>query len=196
MKIAIILGSTRPKYRLGERVAKWVMSETQKYSQAEFAFLDLREYNLPFFNEAEGPRGNKNRQPEENVKKWLEDIASADGYIFITPEYNEGPSAALKNAIDFLAFEAKRKPAVIIGYSDGSNGGMYAPIQLRVNLGEVGIVALKAQQIILNADKIINEDGVVLATEKEALERRFARIFDELFWFTDALKVAREKQKD
>jgi NAD(P)H-dependent FMN reductase len=193
MKIAVILGSTRPTYRLGERVAQWVMSETKKYPKAEFTLLDLREYQLPFFNEEAGPRGNKNRHPQTNVAKWLGDIQTADGYIFITPEYNEGPSAALKNAIDFLAFEARRKPAVIIGYSDGANGGMYAPIHLRVNLGEVGIVALKAQHIILNADTAISETGVANPTEKEALERRFKRLLEELFWFTEALKTARDK---
>lgn len=193
MKIAVVLRSTRPKYRLGERVMKWVINESKKYPQVVFTFLDLRDYNLPFFNENDGPRGNKNRQPEEHVAKWLQDIAAVDGYIFITPEYNEGPSAALKNAIDFLAYEANRKPAVIIGYSDGSNGGMYAPIHLRVNLGEVGIVALKAQQIILNADKAITEEGVANPDDREALERRFSRLADELLWFTDALKTTRER---
>lgn len=192
MKIGVILGSTRPQ-RLGERVAIWVMDETQKYPQAAFSLFDLKDYKLPFFNEDEAPRGNKNRQPEENVANWLKDMESVDGYIFITPEYNEGISAALKNAIDFLAFEAYRKPAVIIGYSDGSNGGMYAPIQLRVNIGETGIVALKAQHIILHADKILSEEGKVIPEEKENMERRFGRMVDELFWFTEALKMAREK---
>lgn len=194
MKIAVILGSTRPQNRLGERVAKWVMRETQKYPQAEFTLLDLRDYNLPFFDEEIGPRGNKNRMPTESVAKWLKDIEEADGYIFIAPEYNAGTSAALKNAIDFLAFEAQRKPAVIIGYSDGANGGMYAPIQLRVNLGGVGMVALKAQQVILNADKVLDADGNAQPEEKERLEKRFATLAKEIIWFTDALKVARAKK--
>lgn len=195
MKIAVILGSTRPKYRLGDRVAKWAMSETRKYPQAEFTFLDLQDYNLPFFNEEEGPRGNSNRHPDANTARWLKDMESADGYIFITPEYNEGPSAVLKNSIDFLGFEANRKPAVIIGYSNGSNGGMYAPIQLRVNIAEVGMVALKTQQIILNADKVIDVSAIPNPENKENLERRFKRLVEELLWFTDALKTAREKNK-
>ena len=194
MNIAVILGSTRPNYRLGERVAKWVMSEVGKYPQATFNLLDLRDYDLPFFNEEEGPRGNKDRHPNENVTRWLKDIAAADGYLFITPEYNEGPSAALKNAIDFLAFEAKRKPAAIIGYSDGANGGMYAPIHLRVYLGEVGVVALKTQQIILNADTVLDEEGVAVPAEKENLERRLKRVTDDLLWFTEVLKAGRENQ--
>jgi NAD(P)H-dependent FMN reductase len=193
MKISIILGSTRPQHRLGERVAKWVIHETSKFSEATYSFLDLRDYDLPFFNENKGPRGNDNRHPAENVARWLEDIAAADGYIFITPEYNEGPSAALKNAIDFLAFEANRKPAAIISYSDGFNGGMYAPIQLRVTLGEVGIIALKTQQIILNADKVLNEEGIPLPEEQPILERRFGRFMDDLIWFTEVLKAGREK---
>jgi len=193
MKIVVILGSTRTKFRLGERVAKWVMNETKKYFKAEFTLLDLREYNLPFFDEEEGPRGNKDRHPAENVKRWIDDIASGDGYIFITPEYNEGPSAALKNAIDFIRHEADRKPAVFIGYSDGANGGMYAPMQLRVNVSEVGMVALKTQQIILSAQKKLNEEGVAQAEHKESLEKRFARLATEIIWFTDTLKTAREK---
>ncbi|HXS15316.1 MAG TPA: NAD(P)H-dependent oxidoreductase [Candidatus Saccharimonadales bacterium] len=68
MKIAVVLGSTRP-HRLGERVAKWVMRETSKYPQSEFILLDLQGYNLPFFNEDEGPRGNENRHLAENVAK-------------------------------------------------------------------------------------------------------------------------------
>ena len=155
--------------------------------------LDLRDYDLPFFNEDEGPRGNDNRRPAENVTRWLADIASADGYVFITPEYNEGPSAALKNAIDFLAFEATRKPAAIIGYSNGSNGGMYAPIQLRVTLGEVGMIALKTQQIILNADKVLDQEGVPTVEDQPILERRFESFMDNLLWFTEVLKVGREK---
>lgn len=192
MKIAIILGSTRPNYRLGERVFTWVKNETAKFPQVEFSFLDLRDYSLPFFNEDEGPRGNKDRHPDENVARWLKDIETADGYLFIIPEYNVYTSGALKNAIDFIGHEAGRKPAALIGYTDGSNGGMYAPFLLRLTLNELEMIAIPGEQIILNADKVISEDGIALDDQKESLERRFSRLLNNLLWYTQALKDARE----
>lgn len=193
MKIAIILGSTRTKFRLGERIAKWVMAESVKYPEAEFELLDLREYQLPFFDEEHGPKGNPQRPVAENIRKWISDIDNADGYIFIVPEYNSSPNAALKNAIDYLAFEMKRKPVVLIGYSDGSNGGMYALIQFRQTISEMDAVALSNQQIILNADKVLDENGNAV-DQKESLERRFERMVKELLWYTKALKSAREEK--
>jgi NAD(P)H-dependent FMN reductase len=191
MKIVVILGSTRPKYRLGERVAKWVMQEIVKFPQAEFTLLDLRDYNLPFFNEEESPKGNKNRHPEEHVEKWLKDIESADGYIFIMPEYNVFVNAALKNAIDFIAHEAARKPAALIGYSDGANGGMYAPFLFRLILNELEIIAIPGEHIIFNTDKAISEEGNASKDQKEAMERRFSRLLNNLLWYTKALKEAK-----
>lgn len=192
MKIAVILGSTRPRYRLGERIFKWLKSVTIKYSEVEFSFLDLIDYDLPFFNEDESPRSNENRYPVENVAKWLKEILSADGYIFITPEYNVYTNAALKNAVDLIAHEAKRKPAALIGYSDGSNGGMYAPFLFRLTLNELEIIAIPGEQIILSVQDVISEDGTPMPDHKEVLERRFFRLFDNLLWYTRALKDARE----
>ena len=192
MKIAVILGSTRPDYRLGERVAKWVMSETKNFTQAEFTLLDLREYNLPFYSEKESPRGNKDYNPPENVKKWLSDLSSADGYIFLTAEYNNAPPAAIKNALDFIAFETKRKPAAILGYTDGSNGATTAIFQLRPMLIPAGIIGIQSEQVILNADKVITEEGVAQDDSKESLERRFTDLVENLLWYVKPLKAARE----
>lgn len=62
MKIAVILSSTRSGYSFGWRVSQWIMNETKKFQQAEFNLLDLRDYDLPIFNEEIGSRGNKNKK--------------------------------------------------------------------------------------------------------------------------------------
>jgi NAD(P)H-dependent FMN reductase len=89
MKIGIVLGSSRAE-RLGERACPFVMACADRMPEAEFALFDLAAYKLPFFDEAIPPWNNPARQAEPNVQCWLDDMAWADGYLFVVPEYNTG----------------------------------------------------------------------------------------------------------
>src|SRR5690348_15855012 len=102
LRIAIIIGSTRPG-RKGEAVAKWVHEITQKRSDAEFELVDIKDFNLPLFDEPKPPI--MGHYTHDHTKRWSEKIASFDGYEFVTPAYNHRPSGALQNAIDFLYAE-------------------------------------------------------------------------------------------
>ena len=93
VKIGIILGSTRPG-RNGEAVAKWVYEIAKKRTDAEFELVDIEEYNLPLLDEPVPPSMGKYSKP--HTKKWAAKIASFDGFVFVTPEYNHGTSGALK----------------------------------------------------------------------------------------------------
>jgi chromate reductase, NAD(P)H dehydrogenase (quinone) len=115
-KIGVVLGSSRG-HRLGERVIRWVLAGAKGVSEADFALFDLASYQLPFFDEAIAPWDNPDRHPVPNVARWLEDMASADGYLFVVPEYNLAVPAVVKNALDLLAHEADAKPASIISYA-------------------------------------------------------------------------------
>jgi NAD(P)H-dependent FMN reductase len=99
LKIAIIIGSTRPG-RNGEAVAKWVYEVAQKRSDAEFELVDIKDFDLPLLDEPMPPVMGQYSKP--HTKVWAAKIDSFDGYVFVTPEYNHGTSGALKNAIDFL----------------------------------------------------------------------------------------------
>src|SRR5476649_2919394 len=102
LKVAIIIGSTRPG-RNGEAVAKWAGEIARRRNDAEFELVDLKDFNLPLLDEA--MPASLGQYAHAHTKKWSAKIASFDAFVFVTPEYNHGPSGALKNAIDFLHAE-------------------------------------------------------------------------------------------
>ena len=98
--ISVIVGSTR-KARFSEKPAQWILQHLQKREGVEARLLDLRDFPMPFFDDPVPP-ATPGRAPYSNevVQRWTAEIASSDGFVFVTPEYNFGPSAVLKNAID------------------------------------------------------------------------------------------------
>src|SRR2546423_2515072 len=113
LRIAIILGSTRPG-RNGEAVAKWVHEIAKKRSDAEFELVDIKDFNLPLLDEPVPPIMGQYSKP--HTKTWAAKIGSFDAYVFVTPEDNHGTSGALKNAIDFLFAEWTNKAAGFVSY--------------------------------------------------------------------------------
>lgn len=140
LKIAIILGSTRPG-RNGEPVAKWVYEAAAQRSDAEFELVDIAEFNLPHLDEAIPPSAGQ--YAHAHTLAWAEKIASFDGFVFVTPEYNHSTSGALKNAIDFLYGEWNNKVAGFVSY--GSVGGTRAVEHLRLIMSELQVATVRAQ---------------------------------------------------
>jgi NAD(P)H-dependent FMN reductase len=140
LRIAIVLGSTRPG-RLGEAVARWVLDKAQQRKDAEYVLLDIAEFVLPLLDEPVPPSRGRYSQP--HTRRWSEAVAGFDGYVFVTPEYNHGPSGALKNALDFLYTEWNDKAAGFVSY--GSTGGVRAVEQLRQVMAELQIADVRSQ---------------------------------------------------
>lgn len=161
MKVGIVLGSSR-SIRLGERVCKFILREADKVPGADFQILDLREYGLPFYDEAIPPQANPARNPPRTVQRWLSDMASADAYVFVTPEYNFGIPGVLKNALDFLAYEAEGKPALIVSYSDNVRGGDLAGQELRLIISKLGMFPLPKSIPLGHAERLFDESGVLV----------------------------------
>jgi NAD(P)H-dependent FMN reductase len=145
IKIAIILGSTRPG-RNGEAVAKWVYQVAQKRSDAEFELVDIKDFNLPLLDEPVPPIMGQYSKP--HTKTWATKIAVFDANAFVTPEYNHGTSGALKNAIDFLFAEWNNKAGGFVSY--GGASGARAVEQLRLNLAEVRMATVRNQGLVLH----------------------------------------------
>jgi NAD(P)H-dependent FMN reductase len=139
-KIGIILGSTRPG-RNGEPVARWVYDIASKRDDAEIELVDIKDYNLPHLDEPMPPSMGQYTQPHTHA--WAEKIASFDGFVFVTPEYNHSTSGALKNAIDFLFAEWNNKAAGFVSY--GSVGGARAAEHLRLMMGELKVADVRNQ---------------------------------------------------
>ncbi len=140
LKVAIIVGSTRPG-RKAEAVAQWIHGIAAARHDAQFEIVDIQEFNLPLLDEPVPPA--MGQYSHEHTKAWSAKIASFDAYVFVTPEYNHGPSGALKNAIDFLFREWNNKSAGFVAY--GSAGGVRAVEQLRQVMGELLVADVRAQ---------------------------------------------------
>jgi NAD(P)H-dependent FMN reductase len=123
MKLAVIIGSTR-EGRKTPAQAKWAANTAKEMDGVDAELVDLRDYPMPFFNEAISPRYNPERQVSPEVKPWLSKLEEFDAYIFVTPEYNHSITGVLKNALDYLTWEFVHKPGAVI--SHGSAGGARA----------------------------------------------------------------------
>jgi len=140
MHIAIVTGSTRPG-RNNIAVARWVLQLAAKRRDADFELVDIADYRLPLLDEPIPPV--LGRYSHGHTKRWAAKIATFDGYVFVTPEYNHGISAALKNAIDYLYAEWNHKAAGFVSY--GGAGGTRAVEQLRLVMGNLMVADVTAQ---------------------------------------------------
>jgi NAD(P)H-dependent FMN reductase len=140
LKVAIILGSTRPG-RNGEAVSKWMYEIAKKRNDADFELVDVKDFNLPLLDEPIPPSMGK--YSKEHTKTWSAKINSFDAYVFVTAEYNHGIPGALKNAIDFLFKEWNNKVAGFVGY--GSAGGVRSVEQLRLVMAELKVATVRTQ---------------------------------------------------
>jgi NAD(P)H-dependent FMN reductase len=162
-RIGVVLGSSRGGQRLGERVARFALATAKEVPEADFALFDLASYQLPFFDEALAPWENPDRRPAPNVARWLEDVASADGYLFLVPEYNLAVPAVVKNALDLLSHEAAAKPASVLSYSDTSYGGIVAGHELRLVLNKLEMLPLPKTIPLAHAEELLDPDGGLVA---------------------------------
>lgn len=140
IKIAIILGSTRPN-RVGAQVADWVAEIAAERTDAEYTYIDLQDHPLPHLDEPLSPF--LHQYQHDHTKDWAATVEPFDGYVFVTAEYNHGIPGVLKDAIDYLSHEWTNKAAGIVSY--GISGGTGAAFQLRQILGQLGIADVSAQ---------------------------------------------------
>ena len=143
IKVAIVTGSTRPG-RNNEAVARWVYDIARTRGDAQFELVDIQDYALPLLDEPVPPSMGQYAHP--HTKAWAAKIASFDAYVFVTPEYNHAPPAALKNAIDYLYREWNDKAAGFVSY--GAAGGARAVEQLRLVMAELMVADVRAQVML------------------------------------------------
>jgi NAD(P)H-dependent FMN reductase len=185
IKVAIIIGSTRPG-RKAEAVARWVYEIAKKRGGAEFELVDIKDYDLPVLDEAVPPSMGQYSQP--HTKAWAAKVASFDAFVFVTPEYNHGPSGALKNAIDYLYAEWNNKAAGFVSY--GSAGGARAVEQLRLVMGELQVADVRAQ-VMLSLFTDFEDFSVFKPARLH--ERSVSTMLDQVIAWGTALKTVRHK---
>lgn len=186
--ILVILGSTR-QGRNGDAVAQWLMSRLYARFDATFELVDLREIALPFFDAPAGPAYGA---VAAEARGWADRVQAADGFIFITPEYNHGYPAPLKNAIDHLYREWGHKPAAIVSYG-GLAGGYRAAEQLRQVLVELKVVPVREQVGVPAIWAAFDEAG---EPRDAGLDGAIDAMATELLWWATALIPARERDRE
>lgn len=194
MKFAIVIGSAREN-RVSDRQAKWLKSVAEDIaSDHEWNLVDLKEYDLPLMEEPLPPMAGKRPELTDAQNDYLKVMDEADGFIMVTPEYNHGMPAVLKNAIDTLDYQLIKKPVAIA--SHGVVGGARANEQVRLvvnsNLG--GLPIPQSGTFFGVLSDLIDENGVL--SSKDSFNHKHAvGMIESLVWHAAALKTARENEK-
>jgi NAD(P)H-dependent FMN reductase len=187
--LSVIVGSTR-QGRFSERPARWILQHLKQRTSIDARLLDLRDFPMPFFDQPMPP-AMPGRPPYENevVKAWTAEIARSDGFIFVTAEYNYGPPAVLKNALDWVYPEWNRKAAAFVSY--GSVSGARGVQQLRETAIELQMAPVRSSVHIPVATLWAHFQGGDVETGLAELEASAKTMIDDLLWWTAALKTAR-----
>ena len=166
-------------------------STSKKRSNIETQLLDLRDYPMPFFDQPIPP-AMPGRAPYENdvVKKWTAEIARSDGFVFVTPEYNHGYPAVLKNALDWVYPEWNRKACAFVSY--GSVSGARSVEQLRQVAIELQLAPIRSSVHVPPETFMMHFKGGDINAGLEKLVEPADVMIDDLLWWTEALKMKRE----
>jgi NAD(P)H-dependent FMN reductase len=185
--LRIIIGSTRPG-RIGPSVAAWIAERAEEHGGFDVQVTDLADLNLPLLDEPNHPR--LRQYTHQHTKDWSALVAASDAFIFVTPEYNYGFNAALKNAIDYLFHEWHHTAAGIVSYG-GVAAGTRAAQMLKQVLTALKIVPVPESVNIPFVAQHLDEDRRFKSTE--LIDASATAMLDEVLKWTASLAPLREK---
>lgn len=185
-QLTVVIGSTRPG-RAGLPIAQWFTSRAEAHGLFSVGVADLAEIGLPLLDEPAHPR--LGRYEHQHTKDWSATVAASDAFVFVTPEYNYGCPAALKNAIDFLHAEWKHKPVGFVSYG-GVAAGTRAVQQLKQVVTTLSMMPVFASVSIPFFQQLLDEEGRVQANE--TMEQAADAMLDDLHATEAALRVLRD----
>lgn len=176
-RVAVIVGSVRER-RFADVPARWLMTLLAERADVQPTLLDLRDFPMPFFDQAQAPAGKRAPYPDAHVESWTREIAAADAFVMISPEYNHGYTAVLKNAIDWVFREWNHKPLAFVAY--GSVGGARSVEQLRG-------VAIELQMVPTRRAIHLPIEWLVAHARGESLTSKLATLKDSAEHMVDEL---------
>jgi NAD(P)H-dependent FMN reductase len=186
-KLAIIIGSIRVK-RFAEQAAHWVEAIAKRRADFDVALIDLKDYPMPLFAEEASPLHAPSK--DEIARRWQKKVAEFDAYVCTAAEYNHGPTAVLKNALDYAYVEWNKKPISFVGY--GGVGAARAIEQLRLQAIALQMAPMgMAVNILYPAYLAVVQEGKKLS-DFDYLNQSAEDMLDRLAWWTGALKAARD----
>jgi NAD(P)H-dependent FMN reductase len=187
----IILGSSR-QGRFADQVSGWVSSRVSERTDVSFEVVDLREHPLPFLDQPP-PAYTGRSYPNAHSAELGRILDRADGFLILTPEYNHGYPAVLKNAMDHTFVEWNRKPVAFVGW--GNVGGARAIEQLRLVAVELELAPLRhAVHILPDLMRALHQSGADPQEAFRPLDGRLTLLLDDLVWWSNALAAARGRR--
>ena len=180
--IAVLAGTTRLQRR-SIQAAHYVADFGRKLDNVEIIFVDPVDFNF----EGDG------NDPEGKDPRYTEITKRADAFFVVTPEYNHSFPGSLKRMLDSELANYNHKPIALAGVSDGNWGGTRAVESLVPAVRETGLVVMSWDVFFPYVQNIFNEDNTPKPEYAERYERRLGKLYQELLWFADILKTAREK---
>jgi NAD(P)H-dependent FMN reductase len=190
LRVGLIVGSTREN-RFADVPVRWLVEGASARRDLKLTVLDLREFRLPFFNEPVPPSINGGIFTVPEAATWAKRIGEFDAFVAIAPEYNHGPTAALKNAFDSAQKEWQRKPIAFVGY--GGVGAARAIETLRGVVIELQMAPIRHEvNIAMEPFLGILQNGRSLNDYEYLVQSRDA-MFDHLVWWGEALNAARQR---
>ena len=184
--VPVILGSIR-RNRESVKVAKYVLNKLKERSNVQAELVDLRELDLPMMEE----RLRFRDDAAPNVREFGNKIARADSVLIVTPEYSGGYPGVLKNALDYIKPEFKRKAVGVVTVSAINTAGILCLDALRQVLLHIGGVPIPASLMIANVKEAFDSEGT---PTDPALHEEADAFFDDFLWFTEALATHRARK--
>jgi NAD(P)H-dependent FMN reductase len=190
-RILVFYGSYRSD-RLGIRLAQFVV-EGLRGRGFDVELIDAKAVGLPMLDRMykEYPKG----KAPAALEKLAGQIRDADGFVFITGEYNWSIQPGLKNLTDHFLEEWFWRPAAIASYSAGRFSGVRSATAWHGTLSEMGMVVISSTITVGSISQTLSADGQPLGEGGRALEQAFPRFADDLAWWVEAVKMQRERKK-
>ena len=189
-RILVFYGSYRSD-RMGIRLAEFVVERLRRRGDA-VELIDAKAVNLPMLDRMykEYPVGSAPEQLQRLASK----IRDADGFVFVTGEYNWGVQPGLKNLTDHFLEEWFWRPAAIASYSGGRLSGARSATAWHGTLSEMGMVVVSSTIAVGPIGHTLGADGAPTGESGETLERAFLRFADDLTWWVEAAKMQRQRK--
>jgi len=189
-QILVFYGSYRSD-RMGIRLAEFMVERLRRRGDA-VELIDAKAVNLPMLDRMykEYPAG----EAPEPLQRLAGKIRNADGFVFVTGEYNWGIQPGLKNLTDHFLEEWFWRPAAIVSYSAGRLSGARASTAWHGTLSEMGMVVVSTTIAVGPIAQSLTADAVPTGEGGKALERAFPRFADDLTWWVEAAKLQRQRK--
>jgi NAD(P)H-dependent FMN reductase len=189
-RILVFYGSYRSD-RMGIRLAQFAV-EGLRGRGCDAELIDAKAVGLPMLDRMykEYPKG----KAPAALEKLAGQIRGADGFVFITGEYNWSIQPGLKNLTDHFLEEWFWRPAAIASYSGGRLSGVRSATAWHGTLSEMGMVVISSTLSVGPISQTLSADGQPLGEGGKALAQAFPRFADDLLWWVEAAKAQRERK--